>query len=202
MARTKYLKALNAYTGLMEEAKYRLLATDIALGGATGLPDGAIREYCFLQLRMLCELIALGCLTAHGDLATGKLKGNYEADRIIRGLQPLHRHFYPIAATLTEEPRSIRLHEDGFLTKEELQKLYRRCHDVLHRGSFKAQPSKGYSDADIEEIRTWKKKIEAFRCHAIYMADNRTMAVFWFKDGRTWWGTFEGDQIAHLGQLP
>jgi hypothetical protein len=47
-------------------------------------------------------------------------------------------------------------------------------------------PSKGYSDADIEEIRSWKKKIEAFHCHAIYMADNRTMALFWFKDGRAW----------------
>ena len=84
---------------LMEEAKCRLLAMDIVLGGGTGLPKGAIREFCFLELRMLCELIALGCLTAHGDLKTSKLKQVYEADRIIRRLQKLHPDFFSVGAT-------------------------------------------------------------------------------------------------------
>jgi hypothetical protein len=127
------MKPLNAYLGLMEEASYRLLAMDTALEGRTGLPPGAIKEYCFLQLRMLCELIALGCLTAHGDLQTGKLKDAYEADKIIRRLQRLHPDFYPIAAIRTD--KGPRLYEDGFLTKEALTKLYWRCGDVLHRGS-------------------------------------------------------------------
>ena len=73
MKPSKYREALNAYSMLMEEAKDRLSAMDIALEGKTGLSMGAIHELCFLQLRMLCELIALGCLTAHGDLETGKL---------------------------------------------------------------------------------------------------------------------------------
>jgi hypothetical protein len=44
-------------------------------------------------------LIALGCLTAHGDLQTGKLKDEYKADKIIKRLQQLHPDFYPHAAT-------------------------------------------------------------------------------------------------------
>jgi len=86
MARTKYTEGMDAYSVLMQEAKARLLAMDIALEGKTGLPEVAIREYCFLQLRMLCELIALGCVTAQGDLQIGKLKDEYRADKIISRL--------------------------------------------------------------------------------------------------------------------
>src|SRR5262245_58960282 len=101
MSPSKYREALNDYSALMLEAKHRLLAMDAALGGRTGLPHGAICEFGFLQLRMLCELIAIGCLTAHGDLETGKLKKTYEADKIIRRLERLHSEFYPRGATRT-----------------------------------------------------------------------------------------------------
>ena len=85
---------------------------------------GAIHELCFLQLRMLCELIALGCLTAHGDLETGKLKKAYEADEIIGRLQRLHPHFYPHAARQTKQGPDrydAILLKDGFLTKGNLR---------------------------------------------------------------------------------
>jgi len=61
-----YEEAMDAYSILMQEAKGRLSAINTSLAGRTGLPSGTICEFCFLQLRMLCELITLGCLTAHG----------------------------------------------------------------------------------------------------------------------------------------
>ena len=140
------------------------------------MPEVAVREYCFLQLRMLCELIALGCLTAHGDLQTGKLKDEYKADKILSRLQQLHSDFYPYAATRTEA--GIELRKDGF-TKEELTKLYWKCGDVLHRGTVETLWSRKSGDADIEEIRTWKQKIEALLSHhTIFMADGVTAATF------------------------
>jgi hypothetical protein len=54
------LDAANVYTSIMEEAKFRALSINTLSGYA--LPVPLQREYCFLQLRMLCELIALGCL--------------------------------------------------------------------------------------------------------------------------------------------
>jgi hypothetical protein len=174
---SKYEEVMDAYSVLMHEAKHRLRAMNRALEGKTGLPDGAIPEFCFLQLRMLCELIALGCLTAHGDVVTSELKGTYEADKIIHLLQQQHPKFYPYAATDRETVTELK--EEGF-TKEELVKLYRRCGDVLHRGTFQTLWSRGYADAgDIEEIRTWKQKIEALLSyHAILMADGTTTALF------------------------
>jgi hypothetical protein len=181
MSLSNYEEAMDAYSILMQEAKQRLLAMDTALGGQTGLPKVAIREYCFLQLRMLCELIALGCLTAHGDLVTGKLKGTYQADVIIRRHQRLHPKFYPYAATDSETATELK--EDVF-TKEELINLYRKCGDVLHRGTFQTLWSRDrYADADIEDIRTWKRKIEALLSyHTILMADGRTAALFRLRD--------------------
>ena len=162
-----YEEAMDAYSILMHEAKRRLLAMDTALAGRTGLSERMICEFCFLQLRMLCELIALGCLTAHGDLMTGKLKGTWQADKIIRDLEKLHPDFYPIAATKV------------VFTKVELIKLYWKCGDVLHRGTFETLWSRRrYADA-VEEIKTWKEKIEALLSnHAIFMADGNTTALF------------------------
>jgi hypothetical protein len=115
-----YEEAMDAYSILMQEAKGRLSAIDTALAGRTGLPSGTICEFCFLQLRMLCELIALGCLTAHGDLMTGKLRGTWQADKIIRDLEELHPKFFPYAATDSETATELK---EGVFTKEELVKL-------------------------------------------------------------------------------
>jgi len=173
---TQYTEAMDVYSVLMQEAKARLLAMDTALEGKTGLPEVAVREYCFLQLRMLCELISLGCLTAQGNLQTGKLKDEYRADKIISRLQRLHPDFYPYAATRTEA--GIELRKDGF-TKEELVKLYWKCGDVLHRGTVETLWSRKSGDTEIEEIRTWKQKIEALLSnHTILMADGVTAAIF------------------------
>jgi hypothetical protein len=56
---------MSLYAQLMEEAKSRLTAIDGAVKGESGLPVLFVREFCYLQLRMPCEAIALGCLVAH-----------------------------------------------------------------------------------------------------------------------------------------
>jgi hypothetical protein len=51
--------------------------------------------------------------------------------------------------------------KEGVFTKEELVKLWRKCGEVLHRGTFETLWSRlRYADA-VEEIRAWKEKIEA-----------------------------------------
>jgi hypothetical protein len=82
---------------------------------------------------------------------------------------------------------------DSGSTKEELPRLYRKCGYVLHRGSFKAHSSKKYSEADIEEIRAWKEKFEAFSGHGIYTVGEKSMMLFYIKeeDGRASWETWE-----------
>src|SRR5205823_2168695 len=126
-----------------EEAKLRLNSIDMALGGVSILPHQLVREFCFLQLRMLCELIALGCLTAHGDIeATTKLRNEWSADKIIDRLDSLHPQFYPLPVqqTLLEVPiRHWHLDpvSNGSITKAELLTLNGKSGNTLHRGSMK-----------------------------------------------------------------
>lgn len=92
------LDAASVYTSIMEEAKFRALSVNTLTSSQIGLPVSLLREFCFLQLRMLCELIALGCLVAHGDIKETKslaLRKSYNAGNIVKGLEKLHPNFYP-----------------------------------------------------------------------------------------------------------
>jgi len=100
-------------------------------------------EFCYLQLRMICELIALACLTAHGDIAAShskEFRKSRKADWIIKALENLHPNFYPAAGKQHLDAAGkiigrIKL-TDGFLTKKELLQLYYECGQILHRGSI------------------------------------------------------------------
>ena len=173
-ATPKQRAALDFYCrGLMEEAKGRLICIDGAMDGQTGLPVPAVQEFCFLQLRMLCELIALGCLIAHGDLAPGvKLNNLWAADKIVDRLEGLHPSFYPHA--MKAGLHRYEALKGGFLTKGQLLKLNSRCGSMLHRGSL------------------------LLDCPAICLFDEKTLVVIKLADrelnNRTIWRMLEGEQ--------
>jgi hypothetical protein len=87
----------------MTEVMIRAFSINTATKTPTTIPQALIREYCFLQLRMLCELIALGCLVAHGDITKTKyFQKAYKADDILERLGKLQGEIltirpYPVA---------------------------------------------------------------------------------------------------------
>jgi hypothetical protein len=89
--------AMNIYAGLMDEIKARISWIDAAIDQTSKWPDRvAVYEFSYLQLRMVCESIALGCLIAHGDVGiANKLKTQYAADKIIAELGKLHPDVLP-----------------------------------------------------------------------------------------------------------
>jgi hypothetical protein len=199
-ATPKQRAALDFYfRGLMEEAKGRLICIDGAMDGQTGLPVPAVQEFCFLQLRMLCELIALGCLIAHGDLAPGvKLNNLWAADKIVDRLEGLHPSFYPHA--MKAGLHRYEALKGGFLTKGQLLKLNSRCGSMLHRGSLKSlfTPKKLQQD-HFGEIKEWRSQIGLLLdCHAICLFDEKTLVVIKLADrelnNRTIWRMLEGEQ--------
>jgi len=174
-------EAINLYAAILEEARIRLSSITAATGDSTGLPTQLAMEYCYLQLRMLCELIALGCLTAHGDITgakSPKLQKEWSADKIMGGLEALNPNFYPHPVQLTSDPG--RLHIDrltsGFLTKGELIRLYGKCGDRLHRGTLKKLiGQKVVHTAAYDEVITWTNKIVVLlKEHHIASIDNLT----------------------------
>jgi hypothetical protein len=139
------------YADLMTEIKVRIGAINAGTLNRLPVPPQIVKEFCFLQIRMICELIALGCLTAHGDISatkTTKFQKAWEADKIIEYLEALHPDFFPvpvIQGTPVPNVRGVpgsRHHTiepklPNPLPKTEFLKLYRKCGETLHRGSIK-----------------------------------------------------------------
>jgi hypothetical protein len=96
-------RVLNSYIALREELKGRHAIIRGVIADATQrkfvLRPTILGELCYLQLRMICELIALGCLLVHGDIPAaraGRIQKAYAADWIINKLTALHPSFYPV----------------------------------------------------------------------------------------------------------
>jgi hypothetical protein len=161
-------QALDLYHNIMREIKVRLESMTTLTSSAIPLPVKLAQEYCWLQMRMVCELIALGCLVAHGDITkSNKFAKTYQADKIMSALEKLHASFFPVAVkmTQTEAPKGWHLEpvQSGCLTKVEFLKLYnQRCGHELHRGSLKAILAKArimVPAGDFSEIQSWITKI-------------------------------------------
>ncbi len=178
--------ALGLYADLMGEVKIRLACIETATRGLSGIPGAVTREFCFLQIRMLCELIALSCLTAHGDIKEAtRLRDEYSAGKIIGQLEKLHPLFYPWPVHVkSAPPQSGVQHEmegikDGFLTKDELLRLYGKCGDILHRGTMKKLLSDRMPvQTNFPDILQTVARIKTFlNEHGIMLLDEKTIML-------------------------
>jgi hypothetical protein len=179
-------RVLDDYIALMEELKGRhTIVRDIlndAIEGKFVLPPTILGELCYLQLRMICELIALGCLLVHGDIKetrSGKLPKKWHAGEIIERLAALHPPFYP-------RPTDQLLDETGavigtvpitkeYLTKEKLLKLYAECGAALHRGTLKDILSPDPRLLDMGKVTDWMADIaHLLNHHQIPLVDQRS----------------------------
>ena len=176
------LDAANFYADILNEISARIEILNMAVNGnlGVGLTPPFIREISYLQLRMMCELVAIGCLVAHGDIDATKsrsLQKEYAADRIINRLEHLHPNFYPHPVHLTKDGSTTHMDliQDGFMTKSDLLKLYQKCGDMLHRGrlaSFKDASDK-MKTGDFSDIIRWARKfIVLLEQHHIASRDN------------------------------
>src|SRR5437762_1433117 len=78
------------YANLMDEIKRRTDVIRSTLNGGYPMPQMAAFELCYLQLRKICEVFALACLAAHGDIPGVRnklLQKTYNADQIIKQLR-------------------------------------------------------------------------------------------------------------------
>jgi len=184
-------KQLTMYGQLMEEVKVRFQVINLAAQGHTQLAAPFVREFMYLQTRLLCELIALGCLVAHGDigsLQSHKVGRTFSADEILDRMSKLRPHFYPIAMRETsvvlvdggpKRNHNLEAIEPSPLPKEDLLSIYAKTHKYLHRGSLKKLLS---ADAildmtiNVPEIISYIQKMaDLLSHHAIPINENKVM---------------------------
>lgn len=141
----------------MAELRIRLDSIPVFASLEAQVPSRVLVETGFLQLRLSCEIVALGCLVAHGDLQevkAARLQTAYQADYIISRLQRLHSDFFPVPHTMeivkTDSSGRNFYHytplTDGFMSKDKFVDAYRRFGSILHKGSLKALSKRSDDD--------------------------------------------------------
>lgn len=172
MSNKKIQEQISLYASIMAEIKVRIEAINTACHSETGIPGPLAKEFCYLQLRMICELIALSCLVAHGDIKathTKRFAKEWSAERIFSMLERIHSDFFPAPVKQTTvKPRHYHLEpiQQGFSTKEDLVRLYRKCGGVLHRGNVKKLLSPNeVHQVDAKDIMTIVDKIVTLLAH-------------------------------------
>ncbi|MGY8662276.1 hypothetical protein Q3C01_07895 [Bradyrhizobium sp. UFLA05-109] len=183
-------KATEVYRSILVEIKFRVEAIDLVLARKVPLRSRVAEELCFLQLRMICELIAIGCLIVHGDLSSkhADLMKSYKADWIFNTLGKLHPKFFPVALEHEDAPSTPPswVHKkDGFLSRSELVSLYNQHAGThLHRGSAR-NILKSDRPLKFDEIRKWRDKIVGLlNRHIIVSPDEEHICYFIMNDGQ------------------
>jgi hypothetical protein len=163
------------YASLMEEIKGRLDVVGRAATGRLNMPPMAAFEFCYLQLRKVCEVFALACISAHGDVPEVRsklLQKTYNADQIIKQLGLLQPDFYPVPVLQeldpgTAQPVGVVPVASGFLTKDDLLGLYGECGNHLHRGSIRQLLKNWEPKPDFEKLKEWVAKIMKLLNHHV-----------------------------------
>lgn len=141
-----FAEIASSYANIISEAKGRLKIVEKALSQPEPtdvLEYVAASDLCSLQFRKIFEAIALGCLVVHGDLPGMKrLKSDaYRADKLLDSLSKLHPDFYPMPCVVVGsvkpgKPGKIRNIKSGWLTKDELRRLYFIFDHEMHVGTL------------------------------------------------------------------
>jgi hypothetical protein len=161
------------YCDLMEEVKSRLDAIReivIELHKEVNPRPFVLAESGFLQLRFVCELIALACVGIHESLGLGPaLLKSWNAGRIFDDLRKVHPLCFPRPASVNSIDGTHHVHvHPAAIGMEDLQQVYGRCGDILHRGVLKHMLAGKERVYDINILHKWASEIgRLLTCHII-----------------------------------
>jgi hypothetical protein len=158
--------AVGFYLPLMHELASRIDLVGRICNDKYDIPFPYAREFVYLQLRQVCELIALGCLQLHGDLpiaSSNSTKSEWNAGKIMHLLSKHHAHCFPQCVKREKSHQGWKItanHDPDALTFVEYSQLYKECGRYLHRGSIRSIKAAGpLSQNDFENIIRWHRKI-------------------------------------------
>lgn len=195
------------YCRLMEFIKWRVEAVGktihLVRTNQSYLDNRLAAEFCLLQLRMCCELLAIGCLAIHTDVPQSKrLQKEWNANTIMRAIEALKPQFFPTAVRDEVLPnRIIQQHlVEGALTKKEFLDSYHLFGSMLHTGTLDRYKNSSPKTYDFSLLENFIDKLSKLLSNHTYLLnDNKTMIrviMHNIKDGRVWLQPLVGRKIA------
>ena len=164
--RRRILSDAQLYCNLMADVRGRLDVLRDVIAKTVALPNDLARlEFSALLLRKSMEQVAIGSLISNRDAycaAFDEFQRVYHARKILRDIERVNPHFYPMPVVQEGKPEPgrpmhYRLVDDGFLTRDEFVKAYDKCAALLHAANpHGSTPSYAYFD---RQIPLWADKL-------------------------------------------
>ncbi|QGP79703.1 hypothetical protein [Sphingobium sp. CAP-1] len=128
-----------------------------------------LAEATILQIRLVCELIGLAAAVAHHHLGLSKdLLKSWHMERTFGWLEKVNPDCFPRAINPIEPgPRLNVVLQQDRLNRHDLEKIYVRCGELLHRGALKAALTGGVRDYNMTMVNKWAEQIHDLLSHHI-----------------------------------
>lgn len=181
------------YAAYMEEIKQRSEAITKTIKAIKDGTDGPLvymhAEFGYLQLRYICELVALSSLAAHHDLGLGtRLLKEWNAGQAFALLEQINPHCFP--TSIRNVPDSKGVHNfhvtegPSDLKRSDLSKIYAGCGAVLHRGMIKDVMAGKPREYRLEELNLWHSQLLGLLTQHMILIRNpdRTLLVNFYSD--------------------
>ena len=144
------------YLHCMAEIKKRLLVIEKVSG--EDMQTLFANEICYLELRFICELIAIACLTAQGDFKTQRaFTEEYSPPKIFAALREIYPQFFPKDAEVISEPGRHHVqsqHKPDAYGESDIVSLWHQAGTHLHRASVNHYLKKTFkSPPDLSSVR-------------------------------------------------
>jgi hypothetical protein len=194
---------IDLYGHLMEIIKWRtdaVMKTLVLVRTKNHYLDNAVvAEFCLLQLRLCCELLAIGCIAVHKDVPQSKrLHKMWNADAIMQKFHELKPRFFPHPVRSEKHPddKWAQQNVQGALTKPELLKMYHFFGGLLHSGTFETYASRQRQTYDFKLIEEFLDKLlKLLNEHVNYLNDGEVMVRVIMSNadqgGRVSWNVLE-----------
>jgi len=176
-----------AYLRVLFEIDARVHAIKVTM--TSDWPAGMSREICQLQLRHICELVAIGCAVIQGEYQCFSI-GEWKPKNIFRALSAKYEGFFPQSAVITKAATGTDIRCNvvpGCVTRSEIEAIWERTGNVLHRLSVKSyfrEDEAGNKLADVEESVVKIKTLLDSRAIPMHGSKILVVAGLGFNNGR------------------
>jgi hypothetical protein len=168
-------EAVGVYLAFMEEIKARLAMVELCIDACRETPPVPQAymhaEFGFLQLRFVCDLVALGALAIHHPYGlTDELLESWHARRALSDLSAINKEGFPRPANVNRGPNGIEIVMKDGLTRNGIQRMFDKCGKALHRGKIKHVFEKRARVYDMDALARWRNRI-------VELLDNHLMML-------------------------
>ncbi|QMW22209.1 hypothetical protein [Sandaracinobacteroides saxicola] len=203
---------LEEYNAFMLHVKMRLTAFSDSINELESNPQHPDIwknfEFCYLQLRKICECVALATLTCHRHLMQENvqtLESEWHAKNILKALLRDRPGCFPIAVRFEPDADTGCRHLapiDEALSFKDFSEIYGRIGSRLHVRELRKILKNKLDPFELTELKGWHQSIVSLlNCHMIQLFENGAVLVAFLHigDERTvecWWAEANGPFMA------